>query len=283
LPVWDSCCSFTIHAPTPWLGGLGVLVLALALIVTPGVSAQRMGFDAREVDDVAGGTRAHARRVLVTYLALTLLGVGALVALGVGAFDATLHAFASVSTGGFASHDGSLAVFPGRVRVTILALCFAGAVPLSLYYRTLYRHPRQILSDPQLRSLALLCALAVAALAGIQWLSTDASVPLADLAVTAVSAQTTAGFFSIAMSELAPGPKLIVIASMFVGGGLGSTAGGIKIFRLLVCLRILGLLLDRISILRSGRASLRLGGDPVSPDEVECVFRAIVITHFAAS
>jgi len=85
------------------------------------------------------------------------------------------------------------------------------------------------------------------------------------------SAQTTAGFSSIAMSELAPGPKLIVIASMFVGGGLGSTAGGIKIFRLLVCLRILGLLLDRISILRSGRASLRLGGDPVSPDEVEWV------------
>jgi trk/ktr system potassium uptake protein len=254
-----------------WLGGLGVLVLALALIVTPGVSAQRMGFDAREVDDVAGGTRAHARRVLVTYVALTLLGVGALIALGVGAFDATLHAFASVSTGGFASHDGSLAVFPGRVRVTILALCFAGAVPLSLYYRTLYRHPRQILSDPQLRSLALLCALAVAALAGIQWLSTDAAVPLADLAATAVSAQTTAGFSSIAMSELAPGPKLIVIASMFVGGGLGSTAGGIKIFRLLVCLRILGLLLDRISILRSGRASLRLGGDPVSPDEVEWV------------
>ncbi len=230
-----------------------------------------MGFDSREVDDVVGGTRAHARRVLVTYLALTLLGVGALVALGVGAFDATLHAFASVSTGGFASHDGSLAVFPGRVRVTILALCFAGAVPLSLYYRTLYRHPRQILSDPQLRSLALLCALAVAALAGFQWLSTDAAVPLADLAVTAVSAQTTAGFSSIAMSELAPGPKLIVIASMFVGGGLGSTAGGIKIFRLLVCLRILGLLLDRISILRSGRASLRLGGDPVSPDEVEWV------------
>jgi trk system potassium uptake protein TrkH len=58
---------------------------------------------------------------------------------------------------------------------------------------------------------------------------------------------------------------------MFVGGGLGSTAGGIKIFRLLVCLRILGLLLDRISILRSGRASLRLGGDSVSPDEVEWV------------
>jgi len=254
-----------------WIGGLGILVLALALVVTPGASAKSMGFDPREVADVAGGTRAHARRVLVTYLALTLLGVGALLALGAGAFDATLHAFASVSTGGFASHDGSLAIFPSRIRVAILALCFAGAVPLSLYYRTLYRHPRQILSDPQLRSLALLCALAVAALAGIQWLSTDAAVPLADLAVTAISAQTTAGFSSIPMSELASGAKLIVIASMFVGGGLGSTAGGIKIFRLLVCLRILGLLLDRISILRSGRASLQLGGDPVSPHEVEWV------------
>jgi trk system potassium uptake protein TrkH len=254
-----------------WLGGLGVLVLALALIVTPGVSAKHMGFNPREVADVAGGTRAHARRVLVTYLALTLLGVGALVALGAGAFDATLHAFTSISTGGFASHDGSLAVFPGRVRACILVLCFAGAVPFSCYYRTIYQHPQRIFSDPQLRSLALLCALSAAALAGVQWLSADRAIPLGDLAATAVSAQTTAGFSSIEMSQLAPGSKLIVIASMFVGGGLGSTAGGIKIFRLLVCLRILRLLLDRISIVRSGRAILRFGGDPVSPDEVEWV------------
>jgi trk system potassium uptake protein TrkH len=254
-----------------WIGGLGVLVLALALIVTPGVSAKHMGFGTREVSDVAGGTRAHARRVLVVYLALTLFGIGALIALGAGAFDATLHAFTAISTGGFASHDGSLAVFPSRVRVAILALCFAGAVPFSCYYRTLYQHPWRILSDPQLRSLALLCALSVAALAGVQWLSAGEAVPVADLAATAVSAQTTAGFSSVGMSQLAPGSKLIVIASMFVGGGLGSTAGGIKIFRLLVSLQILRLLLDQISIVRSGRAILRFGGDPVSPDEVEWV------------
>lgn len=254
-----------------WIGGLGVLVLALALVVRPGVSAKHMGFDTREVSDVAGGTRAHARRVLVTYLALTLLGIGALFALGAGVFDATLHAFTAISTGGFASHDGSLAVFPSRVRVAILVLCFAGAVPFSCYYRMLYQHPWRILSDPQLRILVLLCALSVAALTGVQWLSAGEAVPLADLAVTAVSAQTTAGFASVEMSQLAPGSKLIVIASMFVGGGLGSTAGGIKIFRLVVCLRILGLLLDRISILRSGRAGLQFGGDTVSPDEVEWV------------
>lgn len=258
-----------------WIGGLGVLVLALALIVTPGVSAKQMGFDPREVSDVAGGTRAHARRVLVVYLALTLLGIGILLALGAGAFDATLHAFTALSTGGFASHDGSLAVFPSRVRIAILALCFAGAVPFSCYYRTLYQHPRRILSDPQLRSLALLCALSVAALAGVEWLSADGAVPLGDLVVTGVSAQTTAGFSSVEMSQLAPGSKLIVIASMFVGGGLGSTAGGIKMFRLLVCLRILRLLLDRISILRSGRAGLQLGGDTVSTDEVESVVGVI--------
>jgi trk/ktr system potassium uptake protein len=258
-----------------WVGGLGILVLGLALIVTPGASAKRMGFDPREVADVAGGTRAHARRVLLSYLAVTLLGVGALWALGASVFDAMLHAFASVSTGGFASHDGSLAAFPSRVRVAILALCLAGAVPFSCYYRTLYQQPRRILADPQLRSLALLCALTAFALAGVEWLSGGTAVSFADLAATAVSAQTTAGFASISMSALAPGSKLIVIASMFVGGGLGSTAGGIKIFRFLVCLRVLGLLLDRTSIVRSGRASLRLGGDAISSEEVEWVVAVV--------
>ncbi len=251
-----------------WVGGLGVLVLALALVVTPGASARRMGFDAREVDDVAGGTRANARRVVVIYLTLTLLGIGALLALGAGAFDAILHAFASISTGGFASHDGSLASFAGRIRVGSLVLCFAGAVPFSCYSGALYRRPWRFLSDPQFRSLLLFCAMSFGALALIQLLSAQKHVAVPDLALAAVSAQTTAGFSSIPISALAPGSKLVLIASMFVGGGLGSTAGGIKIFRFLVLVQILRLLLNRVSILRSGRATLRLGRDSVGPDEV---------------
>ncbi len=62
-----------------------------------------------ESDDLAGGTRAYARRVLKVYGALTALGVIGSLATGVGFFDALLYTFAAVSTGGFASHDDSLA------------------------------------------------------------------------------------------------------------------------------------------------------------------------------
>ena len=134
--------------------------------------------------------------------------------------------------------------------------------------RALYRHPRRLLADPQFRSLLLFCALSFGALALIQGLSAKEHIPVQDLALTAVSAQTTAGFSSIPTSALEPGSKLVLIVSMFVGGGLGSTSGGVKIFRFLIFLQILRLLLDRTSILRSGRASLRLGGDAVGLDEV---------------
>lgn len=254
-----------------WIGGLGVLVLALALLITPGASARRMGFDAREVADVAGGTRAHARRVVVIYATLTLLGIAALVAVGVGAGDAVCHAFTAVSTGGFGTHPDSLATFSGGARAVVMALCFAGAVPFSFYYLTRYQQPRRILSDPRLLSLVILCGLTALALGATRRFAVGGSGPMgiADVVTTAVSAQTTAGFSTARISDLAPASKLVVIVAMFVGGGVGSTAGGVKVFRLLVCLRILGLLLDRVSILPSGRLRLRLAGSDVSSDEVE--------------
>jgi trk system potassium uptake protein TrkH len=280
LPSVDGAAAGLLFARAwlQWIGGLGVLVLALALIVTPGASARRMGFGSREVANVTGGTRAHARRVLGIYLVLTALGIVALIALGAGAGDAVLHTLAAISTGGFATHDGSLAVFPGRVQAAILLLCLAGALPFSCYYLTLYRRPLSLLSDPRVHSLLSLSALSVAALVGVRWLAADAPLALGDLAVTAVSAQTTAGFSSMPVRDLEPAAKLVVIAAMFVGGDVGSTAGGIKIFRFLVCLRMLGLLLDRTSIVPSGRLGLQVGGERVSSDEVEGVVAVLSAT-----
>jgi len=260
-----------------WVGGLGVLVLTLALIVTPGASARRMGFGSREMDDVAGGTRAHARRVLVIYVSMTAIGFASLVALGGGAAEALMHTLAAVSTGGFGMHDGSLAPLPRRLQTATLILCFAAAVPLSCYYAGAFRSPLRVLRDPQLRGVALLCAGTAAALAALRGLGggDGSQLPLVDLLLTAVSAQTTAGFSTVPTADSGSAEKLVLIASMFVGGSAGSTAGGVKVLRLLVCLGVLRLLLDRISISSSGRTWLRLGGHRVEPNEVEDVLGVV--------
>lgn len=85
-----------------WYGGLGIVVLALAVMIQPGQAAKRLGDIGDYEDDLIGATRSHVRIVLLVYTILTGMGIVILAALGTGWWDAMLYIFAAVSTGGFA-------------------------------------------------------------------------------------------------------------------------------------------------------------------------------------
>ncbi|GAB5452574.1 MAG: TrkH family potassium uptake protein [Halioglobus sp.] len=219
-----------------WIGGIGVVVLALALFITPGTTANRLGFTDNEMDDIVGGTRAHARRVIMIYLIITLGGTFALYLCGSSLLDAVVHCMAAVSTGGFANYTDSLASVGAAELLVINVLCIAGAISFHLYYRSMLFTTRRGLLDQQLY--ALLAALLVATAA--IWLLArleNLSVSAADLATLAISAQTTAGFSTVSIAELPVSIILILCICMGVGGGVGSTSGGLKLDRALVILR----------------------------------------------
>ena len=117
-----------------WYGGLGIVVLSLAMIVRPGMSALRLsGLDAP--DDLVGGTRAHARRVFYVYGVLTVCGFLTWLLLGGKPVEGLLYVFAAVSTGGFAPTDGSFADLPAlRLAWVATLTAISGAIPLALYH-----------------------------------------------------------------------------------------------------------------------------------------------------
>jgi trk system potassium uptake protein TrkH len=129
-----------------WYGGLGIVVLSLALVMEPGLVAKGLAVAEAESDDLAGGTRAYARRVLKIYGILTVLGVIGTWAAGVGFFDAFLYTFAAVSTGGFAPHDNSLASLGWLAQGWITLLCLAGAIPLMFYHQS-FKEKRRVVVD----------------------------------------------------------------------------------------------------------------------------------------
>ena len=122
-----------------WYGGLGIVVLSLALVMQPGLVAKGLAVTETETDDLVGGTRARARRILKVYGVLTALGIVGSLSVGVGFFDAVLYTFAAVSTGGFAPYDGSLAALGWLAQVWITLLCLAGAIPLTFYHQMLQK------------------------------------------------------------------------------------------------------------------------------------------------
>jgi trk system potassium uptake protein TrkH len=87
--------------------------------------------------------------------------------------------------------------------------------------------------------------------------------------LNAFSAQTTAGFATLDISQISAGAKVTLIFSMFLGGGVGSTAGGIKILRLLILAQVVYVFLQRASMPRQAVAGATLGGRRVEADEIQ--------------
>ena len=262
-----------------WYGGLGVVVLSLALVMQPGPLAKGLAITEAETDDLVGGTRAHAQRALKVYGVLTALGIIGSLAVGLGFFDAVLYTFAAVSTGGFAPHDGSLAAFGWPAQVWITLLCLAGAIPLAFYYRMLKKKRRVAVDFLQLRAVviaSLVVSLAVGAAmrlsAGMAWPQVLHHAPL-----LAFSAQTTAGFSSMPCAQLDAGSKLVLIFSMLVGGGAGSTAGGFKLLRLLIAVSVFRLILLRTCLPKHAVIEPRLAGRRLQDEEIRAALLLIVL------
>lgn len=271
-----------------WYGGLGFVVLSLALVMRPGLLAK--GLAAGEVQgagDLVGGTRAHARRVLAVYLWLTAAGLAGTLLTGVDPLGAVLYVFAAVSTGGFAPGGASLAALGWPARAWILALCLAGAIPLTLYYRVFRQ--RQFLEVDMLQLAGVVAAAVASTLLlaaclrfvdGLPWGQVGEHAPL-----LAISAQTTAGFSSLDPQRLDPDSKLVLIFSMLVGGGAGSTAGGLKVLRLMIVAAALWLIVRRAGAPREALVEPHLGSRRLQADEIQeaMMFVLLFVVLVAAS
>nr|WP_282560194.1 potassium transporter TrkG [Motilimonas cestriensis] len=254
-----------------WYGGLGIVVLSLALVMQPGILAKGLAVEEVEQDNLVGSTRAHARQILMVYAALTLLGVSGAWLAGIGFFNAVLYTFAAVSTGGFAPMDGSLAALSWPLQAGITLLCFAGAIPLTLYYQVVKQRKLSAVGFLQLCTLMIACALVAIAVATTMTLTGDMSWSqvLQHAPLLAISAQSSAGFSSMPTEQLDAGSKLMLIFSMLIGGSAGSTAGGLKLLRLLIVISVLRLIILRTCLPKHAVVEPRLAGRRLGSDEIQ--------------
>jgi trk system potassium uptake protein TrkH len=266
-----------------WYGGLGIAVLSVALIMGHHTAARRLA-EPTATTNIATTARTQAREALRVYVLLTLIGVLALwAALGDG-FSALIHMLSTLSTGGFSPLDRSIAAIPRAGAWIVTAFSVLGAVPLLLYATALDGRPGALVRDPEVRGLLVVVALAAVLLtlslhanSGLSW--NDA---FEHGVMLGVSAQTTTGFSSIPVSELDSASKLLMTASMIIGGGSGSTAGGIKLLRLLLILRLLQFFVQRTAMPPHAVAKPRLASRPIEHTDVERA-TLVIILFFATT
>lgn len=263
-----------------WCGGLGIAVLSVALLLGHGVPTRRLTNPIADAN-LATMARIQARQILRVYVVLTLIGTLALSFVLGDVFTAFVNMLATLSTGGFAPFDASIGALPGAGAWIVTAFSVLGAVPLLLYHRVLAREPRALVTDPELRTLIVLTVLACAVVGASLWLNMGLSPAQAIRhgVMLGASAQSTTGFSSIEVGSLDTTSKLLLMVSMFIGGGSGSTAGGIKLLRLLIILKLLQHFLRRSAMPPHAVAEPRLSGQVLERAEIEQA--TLVATLFA--
>jgi trk system potassium uptake protein TrkH len=230
-----------------WYGGLGIAILSVALLMGQSIVSKKL-VEPVPGENLVTTTRTHARRVLTAYVLLTTIGIVFLLGLQVEPFHAITLTLTAISTGGFSPFNDSLAGLDSiSARSFLLLLCLCGSISLPLYAYTYHHGFRRLISDVELPALLVLCTLAGITVGlslghhtNLSW--TEA---LAHGAALGVSAQTGTGFSTVSLTEIDQTSKSLLMASMFIGGSVGSTAGGIKIFRFLIVLVLIRFILQR--------------------------------------
>ena len=228
---------------TQWLGGMGIIVLVIAVLPYLGVGGMQL-FKA----EVPGPTPERLRpRITQTAKLLWLVYVGLTAAEtvlyllgGMSLFDAVNHSFTTLASGGFSTRDASIASFdsPYIHWVTIVFMYLAG-VNFALHFRAATGRPVYF-RDHEWRFYTYIVVLSALAIAVVNLTSGSYSAvePAVRHALFQATSITTTTGFVIADYELwVPGSQMVLFALFFVGGMAGSTGGGIKTMRLLLLVK----------------------------------------------
>ena len=253
-----------------WCGGLGISVLSVALLMGHHAAARRLTNPISEASFITTAT-TQARQILRVYVILTAVGTLALSVVLGDEFVSLVTMLSTLSTGGFSPYDASIAALPTSGAWIVTAFSFLGAVPLLLYHQVLARKPGSLVADPELRTLlALVITMSIVVGLSLWWnMGLSPADAIKHGTMLGTSAQTTTGFSSTDVAALDPTSKMLLIVSMFIGGGSGSTAGGIKLLRLLIILRLVQYYLRRVAMPPHAVAQPRLSRQVLNRDETD--------------
>jgi trk system potassium uptake protein len=222
------------RALTQWLGGLGVIVLGVAvlpLLGTGGMQLVRAETSGPSVERLAPKLRGTAKRLWGVYVALTLAALGLYYAGDMNGFEATVHSLTTLSTGGFGTRADSFASFSTYSKWVGTAFMFLGGVSFALHFRA-FRSPSLYARNSEFRLYATLLVLAIIIVAGGLIPTLGFAESVLEASFVSVSIVTTTGYSSTDFGAWRPALQVFLVGLMFLGGMAGSTAGGMKSFRI---------------------------------------------------
>ncbi len=256
-----------------WFGGMGIIVLAVAILPILGIGGMQL-YRAESPGPVKDNKLTPriaetAKALWFLYLGITIACALSYYAAGMSLFDAICHSFSTVAIGGFSTHDASIGYFasPAIEAVAIVFMIVSG-INFGLHYVALFRRtPGLYLHDREVRGYLFMLALVAAIVCFVLVQHPGASdSPIRTGIFQAVSMATTTGYATTNFSLWPSVAPIILLLAAFAGGCAGSTAGGIKIIRVLL-IYLQGIREIKRLIHPNGVFPIKLGSQKV-PDRV---------------
>lgn len=248
-----------------WLGGIGIVVLVVAVAPVSGAGLQRAFY--AEVSGVSDERLTPrivdtAKIIAGIYLAFSVAATLAYLVAGMGPFDAVAHMFTTVATGGYSTRTASIAAFDS-VAIELVAIAFMvlGAINFGFYWRAIRGGVAPVQASEVRTFLAILCAAIALITASLLVAEGGGWSSLRGAAFTATSLMTTTGYTTVDFDLWNEPARLGLLLLMVIGGCAGSTAGGMKVIRVVLLGRSASQQV-RAQLQPSAVQVLRMGGRP---------------------
>jgi trk system potassium uptake protein TrkH len=275
------------RATLQWFGGLGIIVMALAVLPLLGVGGMQL-YKAEtpgplKDEKLAPRITETAKSLWFVYATLTTVGIVSLRICGMSWFDAICHAFSVVGLGGFSTHDTSIAYFNSpAIEFVLILLMFIASLNFARHFIALRRLALQTYTrDPECKAIFVILSVSVVVIAAL--LTWHGVYPtffqsLRHSGFNVVSMATTTGFVTQDYSKWPIFAPIWMLFLSCIVCSTGSTGGGVKMFRTLLLARQAGREL-KLLVHPSAMASVRIGGR-VIPDRVADAILGFIFLYF---
>ncbi|HJH32537.1 MAG TPA: TrkH family potassium uptake protein [Methanosarcinaceae archaeon] len=267
---------------TQWLGGMGIIMLFIAILPKLGVAGRQL-FRAEAPgpteDKLKPRIRETAKILWMVYVVISLVEVALLLLAKMSLYDALTHTFTTMACGGFSTYTDSIKYFNSPMIEGIITLfMFIAGANFALHYRTLYVNKNSLVNDNEFRFYAAIVIFASGLLTVLLWRDMDYTVfdSLRYAVFQIVSITTTTGFATVDFNLWSDSARMILFIVMFIGGSAGSTAGGIKVVRILLLLKYGRRELFKL-IHRKAIKPIKLNNKSVPDDVMQSIIAFVVI------
>jgi len=228
-----------------WLGGLGIIVFTIALLARPGISAAVLYVAEGRYERIEASLKRSAYRLGIIYSVLTIIGITLLAVSGASLIDSIHFTMTAISTAGFTPYTESIYHYIDMdwVLVSSLIVSFMGAMSFSDHNNILTLRLSRLRRSVEFKMQIALLVIVVMS----TWILYERdsilknTYTLKQALYDAVSAYTTVGFHSGPVGEASSDYKILLIVFSAIGGSAFSTAGGIKVLRIAVALKVLSM------------------------------------------